>query len=79
MIAPPEAAMAAGKWQELTRWERAELGRGLRRQGWTYGEIMDVLPIGKGRPGRLVQGNSPVGRADRGDQGEGYEPKRGAN
>lgn len=48
MIAPPEAAMAAGKWQELTRWERAELGRGLRRQGWTYGEIMDVLPVGKG-------------------------------
>lgn len=48
MIAPPEVAMAAGKWQELTRWERAELGRGLRRQGWTYGEIMDVLPVGKG-------------------------------
>jgi len=48
MIAPPEAAMAAGKWQELTRWERAEMGRRLRRQGWTYGENMDVLPVGKG-------------------------------
>lgn len=48
MIAPPEVAKAAGRWQELSQWERAELGRGLRRQGWTYGEIMDVLPVGKG-------------------------------
>jgi hypothetical protein len=48
MIAPPEVAQAAGDWVSLTRWERAELGRGLRRAGWTYGEIMDLLPVGKG-------------------------------
>ena len=35
-------------WKSMTRWERAELGRKLRRDGWTYGEIMDVLPVGKG-------------------------------
>ena len=35
-------------WKSLTRWERAELGRKLRREGWTYGEIMEVLPVGKG-------------------------------
>ena len=39
---------AASRWDRLTRWERAELGRSLRRQGWTYGEIMDVLPVVKG-------------------------------
>ncbi len=48
MIAPPEVSQAAGDWVSLTRWERAELGRGLRRAGWTYGEIMDLLPVGKG-------------------------------
>ena len=32
----------------MTRWERAETGRALRRLGWTYGEIMEVLPVGKG-------------------------------
>ena len=35
-------------WKAMTRWERAELGRKLRREGWTYSEIMDVLPVGKG-------------------------------
>jgi hypothetical protein len=35
-------------WNSMTRWERAELGRTLRRQGWTYSEIMDVLPVVKG-------------------------------
>lgn len=35
-------------WKSLTRWERAELGRKLRSDGWTYSEIMDVLPVGKG-------------------------------
>lgn len=48
MIAPPEVMQAAGKWDSLTRWERAELGRRLRRAGWTYGEIMDLLPVAKG-------------------------------
>jgi hypothetical protein len=48
MVAPPEVLEAAANWQSLTRWERAELGRRLRRMGWTYGEIMEVLPVVKG-------------------------------
>ena len=42
------AVEAAATWPALTRWERAETGRALRRLGWTYGEIMEVLPVGKG-------------------------------
>ena len=48
MVAPPEVLEAAANWQSLTRWERAEWGRRLRRVGWTYSEIMEVLPVGKG-------------------------------
>ena len=48
MVAPPEVLQAVANWEALTRWERAELGRSLRRQGWTYSEIMEVLPVGKG-------------------------------
>lgn len=48
MVAPPEVLEGAANWDRLTRWERAELGRSLRRKGWTYGEIMEVLPVGKG-------------------------------
>jgi hypothetical protein len=48
MVPPPEVTEGAANWDRLTRWERAELGRSLRRQGWTYGEIMTVLPVGKG-------------------------------
>jgi hypothetical protein len=46
MDTPPEAM--AADWERMTRWERAEAGRSLRRQGWTYSEIMAVLPVGKG-------------------------------
>ena len=35
-------------WKSMTRWERAELGRKLRRDGWTYSEIMAVIPVVKG-------------------------------
>ena len=48
MVVPPEVLEGAANWDRLTRWERAELGRLLRREGWTYSEIMAVLPIGKG-------------------------------
>jgi hypothetical protein len=48
MMAPPEVVQAAGNWVSLSRWDRAELGRRLRRSGWTYGEIMEILPVGKG-------------------------------
>lgn len=48
METPSFAAEAAAKWFSMTRWERAETGRALRRLGWTYSEIMEVLPVGKG-------------------------------
>lgn len=46
--APPELLDQAARWDQLTRWERAELGRALRRLGWTYGEIREVIPVPKG-------------------------------
>jgi hypothetical protein len=48
VIADPEALKAASNWLSLSRWERAELRRSLRLSGWTYGEIMELLPVGKG-------------------------------
>lgn len=48
MKTPPEVARAVARWAYMSRWDRAELGRYLRRLGWTYGEIMTVLPVGKG-------------------------------
>jgi len=33
--------------RELSQWERAELGRSLRRAGWTYTEIAEVIPAAK--------------------------------
>ena len=47
METSPEAGPTPD-WDQMTRWERAEAGRSLRRKGWTYGEIMAVLPVGKG-------------------------------
>jgi hypothetical protein len=34
-------------WDTLSRWERSELGRDLRRLGLSYGEIMDLIPVKK--------------------------------
>ena len=34
-------------WDTLSRWERAELGRDLRRLGLSYGEIMDLIQVKK--------------------------------
>ena len=34
-------------WESLSRWERSELGRDLRRAGLSYGEIMDLIPVKK--------------------------------
>lgn len=34
-------------WEDLSRWERSELGRDLRRHGLSYGEIMDLIPVKK--------------------------------
>ncbi len=47
--APPATLLAqAAGWEDLTRWERAELGRALRRLGWSYGEIIELVPVPKG-------------------------------
>ena len=43
-----ELLEAIARWDRLSRWERSEVGRSLRRLGWTYGEIMEVIPVGKG-------------------------------
>lgn len=44
----PNALLArAAKWEDLTRWERAEVGRALRRLGWAYTEIRQVIPVPK--------------------------------
>jgi hypothetical protein len=34
-------------WDQLSRWERSELGKDLRRSGLSYGEIMDLIPVKK--------------------------------
>jgi hypothetical protein len=34
-------------YQSLSRWEKSELGRELRRLGLSYGEIMDLIPVKK--------------------------------
>jgi len=36
-----------GLWDRLSRWERSELGKDLRRLGLSYGEIMDLIPVKK--------------------------------
>ncbi len=46
--APRELLARAADWEDLSRWERAELGRALRRIGWSYGEIRTVIPVPKG-------------------------------
>jgi hypothetical protein len=44
----PSLLASARDWERLSRWERSELGRALRRLGWTYGEIMELIPVPKG-------------------------------
>lgn len=34
-------------YESLSRWERSELGRELRRLGLSYGEIMELIPVKK--------------------------------
>ena len=45
---PPDLLAGAERWDRLSAWERAELGRALRRLGWTYGEIRELVPVPKG-------------------------------
>ena len=48
MEIPGEMAAAIEEYSHLGRWDRAELGRALRRHGLSYGEIMDLIPVPKG-------------------------------
>ena len=34
-------------WEQLSRWERSELGKDLRRLGLSYDEIMELIPVKK--------------------------------
>ncbi len=44
----PNALLArAEKWEDLSRWERAEIGRALRLLGWSYSEIRSLIPVPK--------------------------------
>jgi hypothetical protein len=36
-----------GNWKSLSRWEKSELGKDLRRLGLSYGEIMELVPVKK--------------------------------
>ncbi|MFV1963662.1 MAG: hypothetical protein ACC658_17805, partial [Acidimicrobiia bacterium] len=36
-----------GTWESLSRWEKSELGKDLRRHGLSYGEIMELIPVKK--------------------------------
>ncbi|MFW2340123.1 MAG: hypothetical protein ACN4GK_08740, partial [Acidimicrobiia bacterium] len=47
MELPKELAGATHSWADLSSWERAELGRAIRELGWSYTEIMSVIPVSK--------------------------------
>jgi hypothetical protein len=47
MELPKELAGATHTWADLSSWERAELGRAIRELGWSYAEIMSVIPVSK--------------------------------
>jgi hypothetical protein len=47
MDVPEDLATRIAEWERLSRWERSELGRALRRVGMSYGEIMDYLEVKK--------------------------------
>ena len=45
--APPDPLEAIERWAALPRWERTEVGRALRRLGWSYGEVREVIDVPK--------------------------------
>lgn len=45
---PAQLRQAVAGWDRLSRWERSELGRAVRRLGWSHGEIMELIPVPKG-------------------------------
>ncbi|MEE8376018.1 MAG: hypothetical protein V3S26_06845 [Acidimicrobiia bacterium] len=42
-----EVLERVGTWESLSRWEKSELGKDLRRQGLSYGEIMELIDVKK--------------------------------
>ncbi len=42
-----ELEQRTASWESLSRWERSELGKDLRRTGLSYGEIMELIPVKK--------------------------------
>jgi hypothetical protein len=42
-----ELRVRIDSWDALSRWERSELGKDLRRVGLSYGEVMDLIPVKK--------------------------------
>ncbi|MBT8202855.1 MAG: hypothetical protein HKN74_01760 [Acidimicrobiia bacterium] len=48
MEVPAGLRTSIRRFGELGRWERAELGRSLRRLGLSYGEIQRLIPVPKG-------------------------------
>jgi hypothetical protein len=43
----PELTARIEVWEALSRWERSELGKDLRREGLSYAEIMALVPVKK--------------------------------
>ncbi|NNC91958.1 MAG: hypothetical protein HKN80_05660, partial [Acidimicrobiia bacterium] len=48
MDVPHELEPLIAGFRSLGQWNRAELGRSLRRLGLSYGEIMNLIPVPKG-------------------------------
>lgn len=44
---PEELEAKIGDWDSLSRWERSEIGRELRRLGFSYGEIRKLIDVKK--------------------------------
>jgi hypothetical protein len=42
-----EVLERVGTWKSMSRWEKSELGKDLRRLGLSYGEIMDLIDVKK--------------------------------
>lgn len=47
MRIPEDLNRRIARWNSLSRWERSEVGRGLRRLGLSYGEIREVIDVKK--------------------------------
>lgn len=48
MHIPPALQHSIASFEQLGRWDRAEVGRALRSLGLSYGEILELIPVPKG-------------------------------